>query len=970
MNTFPDLRRSSTALGKTRQQVSIFDTVETEIRAYVRRGEARCPRGFLEKLHETLLAEITGLVVMQRQRNELQTVFLFESQPPMPFLDGEKGIRKPHVELRSRQEVGRRPTMGMNKEDKRFFASIVGRQLEGMVTHEEHVRSLVDRLKRSIGAVLGVKPSGLGTGGDQGGGWKKHTSLFTVDCGAQLYLLRVWPTPEWRFTEERSAWVFIINPRLFPPHPLEPEREYLKQRFYDLLNEWFVSKSAVLDWRASERHSSNEAAALSELYKQTLVWPIEAWDFESFLGAFTPRRQDGPEDLGVIYQHTRYLRELAQLTLGASSKRLEHRCANCPGIHGCPQDPHQSQIICALAGLHGWSLGFHRHNVTQSTREVFEKLLEWGIDGLLRAADMLDSEGGHPLEFSNEAAEQCAVAKEENGKLSLERVNQRQRAYERKLLRFFVARAILESYAKLARGWWKHPLQRHLLEYPAALARLSTMLLSGRPWTAEMIETLIEVLAGYVHQVLGLPARLDLAMHLRQTLRGETALHTLKQRYRDHFFHTVEVSLIGDWLLRSRPDPGIKDTLAETLVDRCRAMRQAAMKMKKHKHDEATKWHVPETAEQFHVNWWLAAITHDTAYGIDVLQGTLKLLDYFKNHKPLNDFTKAVQSSVKQLSESLRPLAQEEFSKDESIDKGDHGLIAAGHLAESLSKIDKKIQDRYWPAVRAVAMHNSRHPKVDAVRDPIAALLILCDTAQDWWRSQLGFTRSPAEVLSRIVEGGITPSVEDFGPVESFFFSTQVAAVKTRVRKVKIRWKPTIHIWNRKKKLTVTLHYAPWMTEKLECRERALFTWADTTYNLQRVDYSGWALKLELVQRTPYAEPWRRKDALVPSDEREITELERFAAMVQEQSGGFLQPWLDAAAKGGGPLGYKRLPPASSEKCGWEEVTFRLCELGQEFLAGRPLMAGDIGRFNDMINNWSKRLKPMPEYRPEQQSPC
>jgi hypothetical protein len=45
---------------------------------------------------------------------------------------------------------------------------------------------------------------------------------------------------------------------------------------------------------------------------------------------------------------------------------------------------------------------------------------------------------------------------------------------------------------------------------------------------------------------------------------------------------------------------------------------------------------------------------------------------------------------VKQLSQSLQPLAAEELSGDESIEKGDHGLIAGGHLSESLAKIDKK----------------------------------------------------------------------------------------------------------------------------------------------------------------------------------------------------------------------------------------------------------------------------------------
>ncbi|MCX6927180.1 MAG: hypothetical protein NT154_28840 [Verrucomicrobia bacterium] len=862
----------------------------------------------------------------------------------------------------------------------KHLANIIAKRSPARSSHlssDQRLVALKERLTRNISAILGGRTNPQRDSDDSGGvmpaSWSKHITASNIHEGAALYLLRVWPTPEWNAVKDRSAWVFIINPQFVAPHLFEREREHLEQRFFDIVNEWFSTKMTVLEWRNQQGRTVASASGLRHLYEETIVWPVEPRAFAHLAEDFVPRAGAERNGLPAYRDWWEALRHVADTAQNSGTGKGDHPCGQCSEAKRCPQNANDNSIIGALTGVHAWHLRFHQLGCAgscttgkESRQDPAQVLLDAGIHGLHEAAKALDGDDTHALHFRQEADRRDCGFGAERARFTFALDEGRQRNFERKLLKFFLARAIYESSKKLGRKWRKHPLQRRLLDYPAALGRLATVLLADQPWTAERIETLIEVLSGYAHQVLGVPERLDLAMHLRQTLRGETALHTLKQRYRDHFFHTVEVCLIGHWLLRSQP--ARKRSLAEVLVAKCRkAETQAA---KKGPRTSAIPWFVPATPDDLLQNWWLAALSHDTAYGIDVLQGTLNLLGYFRNEKGVVEFTKNTQDCVSKLSAHLSELAPE-LAGDMGICKGDHGLIAAGHLARSLDLIGKVERERFQPAVRAVAFHNTRHPRVDALRDPIAALLILCDTVQDWARSQLGFTRSPAEVLSRIVEGGETPATEQFGPVEAYFFSMSAPKGKSKAGK-RQSWEPRTHVWAQPNKLEIRLHYAAWMTEKPDCREKVLYNWADTTFNLQRVDFRGWGLKLHLVHRTPFAQKWKRDDPHFLELERRATELERFAAMVQEQSAAFLKPWLDAAGNGeaASPIGYNLPAPKGEQtECRWEEVTFRLRELGAKFHQGLPLMDGTIGDFDAILQYWSKRATPSPEHRREQLPP-
>ncbi|MBX7208773.1 MAG: hypothetical protein K1X78_10705 [Verrucomicrobiaceae bacterium] len=794
--------------------------------------------------------------------------------------------------------------------------------------------------------------------------------------GVPLILQRVWPSSGWRIARGMSAWVYAIDP--FHDNEFsDPQGETVSEisdELSDVLGLWFSSKAAVLHARRWLKRQPATQGSMPAIYRHTVVWPVTPLEFSGFLDDFVPGRSF-PLDDGKLdcVKAANGLQDIADSICSVRPSCQEPGCINCPGIGGCPQLEGDNKTIRALSALHLWISPFFSHFAIADSAEG-QELRNKALEGLDLAVSCLDGISVRPLDFSHQAAKHNNTTAGAYAPNPSDEEHERRR-YERKLLRFWLARAIDESLKRLRADWEQHPLQRQLLEYPAALGRLATVLLADQPWTAERIETLIQALAGYAHQILGVPDRLDLGVHLRQTLRGETALHTLKQRYRDHFFHTIEVCLIGHWMLLSHPDAATPATLADVLVAKCTAAKAEASAAASNRVEEAARWHVPEDARKFLANWWLAALTHDTAYGIDILGGTLRLLDYFKNHDAIGHFTKAVNASVKELSQQLCGVVPdiEGLKDDTGIAKGDHGLITAGHLDHSLAKIGTKDQIDYRPAVRAIAFHNTRHPKVDALRDPVAALLILCDTVQNWGRSQLGFTRSPAEVLSRIVEGGGSPNEEQFGPVEQFYFSMQpVPTGSTGTAN-----SPRVHVWSEKNKLEIRLHYAPWTTRSPDRRQNVLFDWADMTYNLQRVDFSGWELELEIVERTPYAEPWKQTDQRLKPEDQKARELERFAAMVEEQSAAFLKPWLDAirekktgtAGAHGSALLYEAFPPPDDKDCGWEEVTFRLREMGEAFKSGRPLMGGRADMFGDVIKDWSKGSVASKEHLMEQRSP-
>jgi hypothetical protein len=288
-------------------------------------------------------------------------------------------------------------------------------------------------------------------------------------------------------------------------------------------------------------------------------------------------------------------------------------------------------------------------------------------------------------------------------------------------------------------------------------------------------------------------------------------------------------------------------------------------------------------------------------------------------------------------------------------------VLAASSLSRILHAIGPKTASRFEPAVRAIAFHNTRFPAVDAGVDPVAALLILCDTVQEWGRSSLGFDKSPAVLLSRMMEASKVPEEDQFGPVQRYGVN-----VGPYPRSLKPGCQPDSYRWVKSNQLLIELDYGRQSLK--DCA--AKFTWADMTYNLQRVDFSPWDAKIEVQVSVPI--PTAEDDSNIQVHLSKIkTQLEYFGEFVDDQQVRFIENWFRTAYENDPNNAVRSWIGIRNESdATWTElkrgeltpdnyrrarevVTFNLQELGRLYLAETPLMGGHVGHFLGAIKAWS-----------------
>jgi hypothetical protein len=731
------------------------------------------------------------------------------------------------------------------------------------------------------------------------GGWDPSSGSFLAR--------RIWPSASWFIRNGEQFWLYVVNPRYIIP-PKECAGEGVTEQFGGMISAFIRWKNEVLDRRRESLSPplKDPDAALRD-FEDLLIRPVLPAHFLKLLYRITPANS---EPLPWVKRIQKLLK----------SCRRTPTCP-CPnvGTFSCPQTSRIDEVLEILAKLDLWRTEFWKKSkgTTISDSERL-RLISDGLEGLGHAARELRFEHDWwgesrkaPTEFSDGAVGL-------NG--------------ERALLRHFCAQGIAMALHRKEAQWRDPNVHSSELEFPAKLASLAVTLLGDGCWTPDAIDNLLQVVALFGHAVLDVPYRIDLVRHLRQTIRGETALHTLKSRYRDHFFHTLEVCFLGFALLTSRSVRG-GSTLARRLVKVNHASANVSLAQED----------VGRRELELMSQWWLASLIHDTAYGVDIFDGTLKLLGFFSNHEEIRRFIENARKAVSELAKPLQALAPE-LGSDHSLRKGDHGVVAAASLDEILSKIGPGTRERCRPAVRAVAFHNTRHPAVDAGKDPIAALLILCDTVQEWGRSSLGFDRSPSVLLSRMMEASLTPPEEQFGPVKRYALSLVPDDSVD----------PSGYVWKEHDGLAIELDYG---VESLkECR--AKFTWADFTHNLQRVDFRPWGFDLRVRIVVPGS-------VGMGGDRFSKTQFEHFGDFIEEQEARFVERWYHIARRG-------NVSEAVSYQIDSHErevIEFNLTKLSEEFKSETPLMGGTVGDFAAAISKWSVYTREQADAPPAQSPP-
>ena len=724
-------------------------------------------------------------------------------------------------------------------------------------------------------------------------------SLKNSDCGGWFTLRRFFPDSRWRRRgeEEHDFWFFVVNPRLWMVGGNYEEGDIETLQHIGNLSASFMRwKTERLEMarRSISEIGKHKGVSLSDVRTRVVrqfFWPIRPEVMLSNLEAI--HNWTTPERINRIQA----ISELRRESKGCGgrcngSAVLENKTSPC-GWKPRKLSADQTRIDI-LPGLYLWKLRFWE------VPEVEKDDRNYAISSIKKAAEFLVGSWKEEAIFGSGGG--------------------------RNLLSWFTGTAILELLddAEHGRAIREFRIGDHALHLIEKLSSLAAVLIGEGRWKPNAIELLPYVIGIYGHVVLEIPDQLELVRHLQQTLRGEAALHTLKTRYRDHFFHTIEVCLIGFALLKSKRHGR---QFAEEIIDWCKKGHGKVKAFGK-RHD-----YVPKSAPDLMSQWWVASLIHDTAYSIDALNSTVDLLSFFSDDESTRVFCGKVRQAIREMSSSQVQLNEEilpEMLEDNTISKGDHGLIAATHIKATLANRGTGIAGEFAPAIRASAFHNSKFPQIDAGSDPVAALLVLCDTIQDWGRSQHGFSKRPEAILSRIIDEATTPTAEQFGNVNSFSFSLKLDNQKRGLT------------WQDKNSLTIKLDFRPLISRNLGI----IYKWADICSGLQRVDFSRWSdIDISLVYITPFLN--QGLDREEPTSSFEI-----LCAYDRNTSHRFFSRFIMCAAR-------KELMAinwCAIEKDGtrWDQISFNLKALGKDFRDGFPAFAGSLGEFSRSLTNWKE----------------
>jgi len=460
----------------------------------------------------------------------------------------------------------------------------------------------------------------------------------------------------------------------------------------------------------------------------------------------------------------------------------------------------------------------------------------------------------------------------------------------------------------------------------AHVGRVLHYLLAQTTLDWRTIEGLVWMIAEYGHGYLKIDPRLDIAGHLLHAARTEPALHAMQAYYRDHFIHAIEVCFLGHLLLMTRDRSG--RFLWQYAAERLRAARRSGRwpeEAEPGAHDG------PSTLEDVLQQWYVAALFHDVGYTIQAFHGLLKMLEFYYHPKEMETFREDLRKSLKSLSDSIRGSDLASMLELEKVDGlgGDHGVIAATHLRSLLQRLGKdKYPGSYYPAIRAIGVHNDRRATVSFDTDPLGFLLILCDTIQEWNRPHLRHATAPSMLLARLL--AVDEGQEDTtGPLRSVSLNVTRSERAPEPR-------PEFQV-ERGGTLEITLTYG----EAIQTNASVFNLWIDSSCNLQRLRLYSLPFDVEVTFKTPWFHfPGRKPQS----------QMHRLRDAAAETHMHFLRDWLPSSADGTNVTDAVR---HSLERLS-EDFAYDVLTLDLRRLAEKKTIASDVDRFRDRLRTWKR----------------
>ena len=462
--------------------------------------------------------------------------------------------------------------------------------------------------------------------------------------------------------------------------------------------------------------------------------------------------------------------------------------------------------------------------------------------------------------------------------------------------------------------------------FMANVGRVLHYLLAKTPLDWSTIEGLVWMISEYGHTQLGIDPRLDISSHLLHAARAEPALHAMQAYYRDHFFHAIEVCFLGHLLLITQDKHG--KYLWQHVA---KSMQQARCSGKWPKDISDNNNDLPHTLKDVLRLWYVSALFHDVGYAIQIFSALQKMLGFYSHPEEMKAFKSDLENSLEKLSDAILKSDLTSVLKLKKADNPgeDHGVIAATHLKSLLSQLNEdNYPGNYYPAIRAIGIHNNRRETVEFQTDPLGFLLILCDTIQEWNRPHLRYTTAPSMLLARLM--GKEEKIESTtGPLD------RVSLNVTRSDKPNPRPKFQIEHGDI---LKICLSY----DEQIQKDAGVFNLWIDSTCNLQRLQLNSLPFNIEITFRTPLFR------LLGKDTESQMARLRDAAAETHMH---LLHDWLPNTIDAS-HLAWNKTR-AVRHSIDWvyeyEELTLDL-----RLLSEKKTIAGSIKQFRERLQTWKR----------------
>jgi hypothetical protein len=244
--------------------------------------------------------------------------------------------------------------------------------------------------------------------------------------------------------------------------------------------------------------------------------------------------------------------------------------------------------------------------------------------------------------------------------------------------------------------------------------------------------------------------------------------------------------------------------------------------------------------EYVYGNWFLTSLFHDVGYAADVIPQSVRSITYLKS-RYLEQLRNEVLAARRRVGLLINEAALAGFLQTEE-DGLDHGVLGYLHLKEILDSGIREAsrRQRFSPACQAILKHSLKVP-IEIASEPLSGLLILCDELQEWERPRIS-SRSFAARSREITSGG-----------EQVEVPLGVISESLTLTGLRIRGGQFVFTGD---ELECVLTYRPPEIGKFWPQ----VIWVEKCHNLQRLNPSGFPLRLRLKLLNPYLNPATSKE--------------------------------------------------------------------------------------------------------------